>query len=50
MTDIDLAIVKAKYNQAVEDGKDSFTVYGQTLLVAYAKYLIENEDSKRPSN
>ena len=46
MTDIDLAIIKVKYNQAIEDGKDSFIVYGQTLLVAYAKYLIENEENK----
>ena len=46
MTEIDLAILKVKYNQAVEDDNKSFMVYGQVFLVAYAKYLIEYEDEK----
>lgn len=46
MTEIDLAILKVKYNEAVKDSKESFVVYGQEILVAYAKYLIEYEDDK----
>ena len=45
MEDIDLAILKAKYSDAVEKGESSFTLYGAEILVSYAKYLIEYQDS-----
>jgi len=43
----DFDILKAKYQQAIDDGATEFKLYGQTMLVAYAKYLIEYEESRR---
>jgi len=41
-----LAIFVAKYEVAVEEGRDIFFFFGQAVLTTYAKYYIENEQNK----
>ena len=36
--------LRRKYNQAVKAGKDQFEFEGRTMLVAYAKYVLEYLD------
>ena len=35
-------ILKRKYNEAVKNGKTEFIIFGHTMLVEYAKYLLEH--------
>lgn len=37
----DLPKLKRLYNKAIKEGKSEFEYHEQTLLVSYAKYLIE---------
>jgi len=48
MNDEQLKHLKKQYKIALDRNLESFIFYGQTLLVTYAKYLIESEESKRP--
>ena len=48
MNDEQLKHLKKQYKIALDRNLESFIFYGQTLLTTYAKYLIENEESKRP--
>ena len=48
MNDEQLKHLKKQYKIALDRNLESFVFYGQTLLVTYAKYLIEYEESKRP--
>ena len=40
MNNDDIDILLAKYNLAVEEGKDSFYYNGQEVLTQYAYYLL----------
>jgi len=42
----DAEILKAKYELACEENKESFSLMGQEVLTSYAKYLIEYLESK----
>lgn len=38
---VDFDILKNLYNKALEEGEDQFRFKGQSILVNYAKYLIQ---------
>ena len=43
----DMDIFVAKRDIAIEENKDHFYIYGQLVLVSYAKYVIENYENKK---
>ena len=50
LTDVQYQTLKKRYLEAVNDKKDTFTIWEQTMLVGYAKYLLQAIESHRKDN
>ena len=46
ITEVQYQEFKSLYEQAVEDGAESFIFMERTVLTKYAKYVIENMEEK----